>query len=112
MTTFTGPLPAGKSSNPGILRLKEMRYVADFGENLNVMVKRIGIGDERRDPKPIRSWLLPGQGRDDFIDINLVRPLKAAGSGWSGIVTIVQEVVDTPLYLDTIMHRYRAGLKV
>jgi hypothetical protein len=73
------------------------------GENLNVMVKRIGTAMKDRDPKPIQELAIAeAKAGVDFIDINLGPARKGGGELMEWIVTIVQEVVDTPLYLDTI----------
>ena len=84
------------------------------GENLNVMVKRIGTAMKDRDPKPIQELAIAeAKAGVDFIDINLGPARKGGGELMEWIVTIVQEVVDTPLYLDTInAEAIEAGLKV
>jgi 5-methyltetrahydrofolate corrinoid/iron sulfur protein methyltransferase len=85
-----------------------------IGENLNVMVKRIGTAMKDRDPKPIQELAIAeAKAGVDFIDINLGPARKGGGELMEWIVTIVQEVVDTPLYLDTInAEAIEAGLKV
>jgi len=84
------------------------------GENLNVMVKRIGTAMKDRDPKPIQELAIAeAKAGVDFIDINLGPARKGGGELMEWIVTIVQEVVDTRLYLDTInAEAVEAGLKV
>src|SRR5512139_1444193 len=84
------------------------------GENLNVMVKKIGTAMKDRDPKPIQELAVAeAKAGVDFIDINLGPARKGGGELMEWIVTIVQEVVDTPLYLDTInAEAIEAGLKV
>ena len=84
------------------------------GENLNVMVKKIGTAMKDRDPKPIQELAIAeAKAGVDFIDINLGPARKGGGELMEWIVKIVQEVVDTPLYLDTInAEAIEAGLKV
>ncbi len=85
-----------------------------IGENLNVMVKRIGTAMKEKDPKPIQELAIAeAKAGVDFIDINLGPARKGGGELMEWIVKIVQEVVDTPLYLDTInAEAIEAGLKV
>ena len=84
------------------------------GENLNVMVKKIGTAMKERDPKPIQELAVAeAKAGVDFIDINLGPARKGGGELMEWIVKTVQEVVDTPLYLDTInAEALEAGLKV
>jgi len=84
------------------------------GENLNVMVKKIGTAMKEKDPKPIQELAIAeAKIGVDFIDINLGPARKGGGELMEWIVQIVQEVVDTPLYLDTInLEAIEAGLKV
>jgi 5-methyltetrahydrofolate corrinoid/iron sulfur protein methyltransferase len=85
-----------------------------IGENLNVMVKRIGEAMKNRDPKPIQEMaLLEAEAGVDFIDINLGPARKGGDELMQWMVKTVQEVVDTPLYLDTTnIQAMEAGLKV
>jgi len=85
-----------------------------IGENLNVMVKKIGTAMKERDPKPIQELAIAeAQAGVDFIDINLGPARKGGGELMEWIVKTVQEVVDTPLYLDTInAEAIEAGLKI
>jgi 5-methyltetrahydrofolate corrinoid/iron sulfur protein methyltransferase len=84
-----------------------------IGENLNVMVKKIGTAMKDKDPKPIQELAVAeAEAGVDFIDINLGPARKGGGEMMEWIVKIVQEVVDTPLYLDTInAEAIEAGLK-
>jgi 5-methyltetrahydrofolate corrinoid/iron sulfur protein methyltransferase len=84
------------------------------GENLNVMIKKIGQAMKDRDPKPIQELAIAeAKAGVDFIDINLGPARKGGGELMEWIVKVVQEVVDTPLYLDTINpEAIEAGLKV
>jgi 5-methyltetrahydrofolate corrinoid/iron sulfur protein methyltransferase len=85
-----------------------------IGENLNVMVKTIGAAMKDRDPKPIQELAIAEANAGvDYIDINLGPARKGGGELMEWVVKTVQEVVDTPLYLDTInAEAIDAGLKV
>ncbi|MGQ9654536.1 MAG: dihydropteroate synthase [Thermodesulfobacteriota bacterium] len=85
-----------------------------IGENLNVMVKRIGQAMKDRDPKPVQEMALAeAEAGVDFIDINLGPARKGGDELMEWMVKTVQEVVDTPLYLDTTnIQAVEAGLKV
>lgn len=85
-----------------------------IGENLNVMVKKIGTAMKDKDLKPIQELAIAeAEAGVDYIDINLGPARKGGGELMEWVVKIVQEVVDTPLYLDTInAEAIEAGLKV
>lgn len=85
-----------------------------IGENLNVMVKRIGQAMKEKDPKPIQEMAVKeAEAGVDFIDINLGPARKGGAELMEWMVKTVQEVVDTPLYLDTTnIEAIEAGLKV
>jgi len=85
-----------------------------IGENLNVMVKKIGAAMKEKDPKPIQELAIAeAKAGVDYIDINLGPARKGGGELMEWIVKVVQEVVDTPLYLDTInTEAIEAGLKI
>ncbi len=85
-----------------------------IGENLNVMVKKIGAAMKDRDPKPIQELAMAeAKAGVDYIDINLGPARKEGAELMEWVVRIVQEVVDNPLYLDTINNEaIEAGLKV
>jgi 5-methyltetrahydrofolate corrinoid/iron sulfur protein methyltransferase len=85
-----------------------------IGENLNVMVKKIGAAMLERNPKPIQELAIAeAKAGVDYIDINLGPARKEGGALMTWVVQTVQEVVDTPLYLDTInIEAIEAGLKV
>jgi 5-methyltetrahydrofolate corrinoid/iron sulfur protein methyltransferase len=84
-----------------------------IGENLNVMVKSIGTAMKDKDPKPIQELAIAeAKAGVDYIDINLGPARKGGGELMEWVVKIVQEVVDTPLYLDTInTEAIEAGLR-
>lgn len=85
-----------------------------IGENLNVMVKKIGAAMTERNPKPIQELAIAeAKAGVDYIDINLGPARKEGAALMEWVVKTVQEVVDTPLYLDTInIEAVEAGLKV
>ena len=85
-----------------------------IGENLNVMVKKIGTAMKEKDPKPIQELAIAETNAGaDYIDINLGPARKGGGELMAWVVKTVQEVVDTPLYLDTInVEAIEAGLRV
>jgi 5-methyltetrahydrofolate corrinoid/iron sulfur protein methyltransferase len=85
-----------------------------IGENLNVMVKRIGQAMKDWDPKPIQEMAVAeAEAGVDFIDINLGPARKGGEELMAWVVKTVQEVVDTPVYLDTTnIQAIEAGLKV
>jgi 5-methyltetrahydrofolate corrinoid/iron sulfur protein methyltransferase len=85
-----------------------------IGENLNVMSKRIGQAMKDRDPKPVQEMAAAeAEAGVDFIDVNLGPARKGGAELMEWMVKTVQEVVDTPLYLDTTnIEAIEAGLKV
>jgi len=85
-----------------------------IGENLNVIVKKIGTAMREKDPKPIQEMAIAEANTGaDYIDINLGPARKGGGELMEWIVKTVQEVVNTPLYLDTInAEAIEAGLRV
>ncbi len=85
-----------------------------IGENLNVMVTKIGQAMKDRDPKPIQELAVAeAEAGVDYIDINLGPARKGGEELMEWVVKTVQEVVDVPLYLDTTnVNAIEAGLKV
>ena len=85
-----------------------------IGENLNVMVKKIGTAMKERDPKPIQELAIAEANSGvNYIDINLGPARKGGGELIEWVVKTVQEVVGTPLYLDTInAEAIEAGLRI
>jgi len=85
-----------------------------IGENLNVIIKKIGTAMKEKDPKPIQEMAIAEANAGvDYIDINLGPARKGGGELMEWIVKTLQEVVDTPLYLDTInAEAIEAGLRV
>lgn len=85
-----------------------------IGENLNVMVKKIGTAMRERDSKTIQELAVAeAKAGVDYIDINLGPARKAGDELMEWIVKTVQEVVDIPLYLDTTNEvAVEAGLRI
>ena len=85
-----------------------------IGENLNVIIKKIGTAMREKDPKPIQEMAIAEASAGmDYLDINIGPARKGGGELMEWIVKTVQEVVDTPLYLDTInAEAIEAGLRV
>lgn len=85
-----------------------------IGENLNIMVKKIGQAMKERNPKPIQELALAEvEAGVDYVDINLGPARKGGEELMAWMVRTVQEVVDLPLYLDTTnVSAIEAGLKV
>ena len=85
-----------------------------IGENLNIMVKKIGQAMKERNPKPIQELALAeAEAGVDYIDVNLGPARKGGEELMEWMVRTVQEVVDLPLYLDTTnVDAIEAGLKV
>jgi len=84
-----------------------------IGENLNIMVKKIGTAMREKDPKPIQALAIAEANAGvDYIDINLGPARKGGGELMEWVVKTVHEVVDTPLFLDTInAEAIEAGLR-
>ncbi len=85
-----------------------------IGENLNVIIKKIGTAMREKDPKPIQEMAIAEASAGmDYLDINIGPARKGGGELMEWIVKTIQEVVDTPLYLDTInAEAIEAGLRV
>jgi 5-methyltetrahydrofolate corrinoid/iron sulfur protein methyltransferase len=85
-----------------------------IGENLNVMIKKIGQAMKDKNPKPIQDLAAAeAEAEVDYIDINVGPARKGGEELMEWMVKTVQEVVDLPLYLDTTnVNAIEAGLKV
>ncbi|MBS3907977.1 MAG: dihydropteroate synthase [Syntrophaceae bacterium] len=85
-----------------------------IGENLNVIIRKIGTAMKEKDPKPIQEMAIAEASAGiDYLDINLGPARKGGGELMEWVVKTLQEVVDTPLYLDTInAEAIEAGLRV
>ncbi len=79
-----------------------------------MMVKKIGTAMKEKDPKPIQELAIAEvHAGVDYIDINLGPARKGGGELMEWVVKTVQEVVDIPLYLDTVnAEAIEAGLRV
>jgi len=84
-----------------------------IGENINVMVTKIGTAMKARDKKTIQELAVAeAEAGVDYLDINLGPARKGGGELMEWMVRTVQEVVDLPLYLDTTnVEAIEAGLK-
>jgi 5-methyltetrahydrofolate corrinoid/iron sulfur protein methyltransferase len=90
------------------------QYIYLTGENLNVISKTLGPAMKNRDPGPIREMAeKETEAGVDFIDLNIGPARKGGAEVMEWIVKTVQEVTDTPLFLDTSnVEAIEAGLKV
>jgi 5-methyltetrahydrofolate corrinoid/iron sulfur protein methyltransferase len=84
-----------------------------IGENMNVMVTKIGTAMKERDAKTIQELAVAEAEADmDYLDINLGPARKGGAELMEWMVKTIQEVVDLPLYLDTTnVEAIEAGLK-
>lgn len=83
------------------------------GENMNVMVQRIGTAMKERDAKTIQEVAISeAEAGVDYLDINLGPARKGGAELMDWMVKTIQEVVALPLYLDTTnIEAIEAGLK-
>ena len=85
-----------------------------IGENINVMSKTIGPALRERNPKPIQELAKAEvEAGVDCLDLNIGPARKAGDELMTWLVSVVQEVTDKPLSLDTTNPvAMEAGLKV
>jgi len=85
-----------------------------IGENINVMVTKIGTAMKERDSRTIQELaILEAEAGMDYLDINLGPARKGGDELMEWMVKTIQEVVDLPLYMDTTnIEAIEAGLKV
>jgi 5-methyltetrahydrofolate corrinoid/iron sulfur protein methyltransferase len=85
-----------------------------IGENMNVMVTKIGTAMKERDSKTIQELALSeAEAGVDYLDLNLGPARKGGAELMEWMVKTIQEVVDHPLYLDTTnVEAIEAGLRV
>ncbi len=85
-----------------------------IGENMNVMVAKIGTAMKERDAKTIQELAVAEAAAGvHYLDINLGPARKGGAELMEWMVKTIQEVVDLPLYLDTTnVEAIGAGLKV
>ena len=84
-----------------------------IGENLNVMSKKLGQAFLERDAGPIQG-MARAQTEDgmDMIDLNIGPARKTGPDFMEWLVTVVQDVTDLPLSLDTSnIEAIETGLK-
>jgi 5-methyltetrahydrofolate corrinoid/iron sulfur protein methyltransferase len=84
-----------------------------IGENMNVMVTKIGTAMKEGDAKTIQDLAVAeAEAGVDYLDINLGPARKGGAELMEWMVKTIQEVVDLPLYLDTTnVEAIEAGLK-
>lgn len=84
------------------IKPREKKGVICIAESINIMSKKIGGAMKARDPKPIQNMAKEETKLGaDYLDLN-IGPAKKNGAEFaSWIVKVVEEVVDTPISLDT-----------
>ena len=84
------------------IKPREKKGVICIAESINIMSKKIGGAMKARDPKPIQDMAKEETELGaDYLDLN-IGPAKKNGAEFaSWIVKVVEEVVDTPISLDT-----------
>lgn len=76
--------------------------VVCIAESINIMSKRIGAAMKERDPLPIQQMAKEETELGaDYLDLNIGPAKKDGPELASWIVKVVEEVVDTPISLDT-----------
>ena len=84
-----------------------------IGENLNIMSKTYGAALKAKEAKPLQELAIEqAQAGMDWIDLNIGPASKTGVDLMSWLVPVIEEVVDTPLALDTSnVKAIEAGLK-
>lgn len=73
-----------------------------IGENINIMAKVISRALAEKSPKPIQELAIAQtEAGIDYLDLNLGPARKGGDEQMEWLVTVIQEVCDTPLCLDT-----------
>jgi cobalamin-dependent methionine synthase I len=76
--------------------------VVCIAESINIMSKRIGAAMKERNPEPIQNMAKEETELGaDYLDLNIGPAKKDGPELASWIVKVVEEVVDTPISLDT-----------
>jgi cobalamin-dependent methionine synthase I len=76
--------------------------VVCVAESINIMSKRIGAAMKERNPEPIQKMAKEETDLGaDYLDLNIGPAKKDGPELASWIVKVVEEVVDTPISLDT-----------
>jgi len=85
-----------------------------IGENINIMSKSLGPAMKEQNPKPIQEMVLTEVAAGmDYLDLNIGPARRDGDKLMEWIVSVVQEVTDKPLSLDTTNPvAMEAGLKV
>jgi 5-methyltetrahydrofolate corrinoid/iron sulfur protein methyltransferase len=96
-----------------IFELKE-DVMEIIGERINGMFKDIREGIQNRDKKPVQDWAIRQTANGAaWLDINTGASAVDQMAAMQWLVTTVQEVVDTPLSLDSTNYDViEAGLKL
>lgn len=91
-----------------------MHKLVRIGENLNVMSKVLGPAMKERNAGPIQEMARKETEKGvDYIDVNIGPARKGGDEMMAWLVSVIQDVTDTPLALDTTnMEAMEAGLKV
>jgi 5-methyltetrahydrofolate corrinoid/iron sulfur protein methyltransferase len=84
-----------------------------IGENLNIMSVKYGAALKAREAKPLQELaLIQAKAGMDYIDLNIGPAGKTGEELMTWLVPAIEEVVDTPLALDTSnIKAIEAGLK-
>ncbi|MCD5417607.1 dihydropteroate synthase [Candidatus Bipolaricaulota bacterium] len=73
-----------------------------IGENINIMAKVISRALAEKNPKPIQELAIAQtEAGVDYLDLNLGPARKGGDEQMEWLVTVIQEVCNTPLCLDT-----------
>ncbi len=90
-----------------------MQKFVRIGENLNVMSKVLGPAMKERNAGPIQEMARNEAAKGvDYIDVNIGPARKGGDEMMSWLVSVIQDVTDKPLALDTTnMEAMEAGLK-
>ncbi len=79
-----------------------MSKVITIAESINIMSKTIGPAIRERNKAPIQKMAIEEtEAGADYLDLNLGPARKAGDEMMEWLVKTVEEVVDTPLFLDT-----------
>jgi 5-methyltetrahydrofolate corrinoid/iron sulfur protein methyltransferase len=89
------------------------KKIYTWAESINIMSKTIGPAIRERNKVPIQKMAVEEtEAGADFLDLNLGPARKAGDETMDWLVRTVEEVVDTPLILDTMNPlALEAGLK-
>lgn len=78
------------------------KKIVTIAESINIMSKTIGPAIRERNKAPIQKMAIEEtEAGADYLDLNLGPARKAGDEMMEWLVKTVEEVVDTPLFLDT-----------